>query len=231
MSCSERYLDRHDLPVELIKQAIRQGTLEARITPVLCGSAYRNKGVRRLLDAVVDYLPSPADMPPVVGENPDTLEREERAPTMEEPMSAVVFKIMTDPYSGKLAFFRVYSGRLATGDTMVNVGKGITERIGRIVRLHANQREECTEMSVGEIGALVGLRKATTGDTLAERSAPDPAREDRVPGAGSGRCDRAAQQGRPGPALDCARKAVRGGSFLPGADGRGYGPDGDLRHG
>jgi elongation factor G len=166
------YLDRHDLPVALIKQAIRQGTLEARITPVLCGSAYRNKGVRRLLDAVVDYLPSPADMPPVVGENPDTLEREERAPTMEEPLSAVVFKIMTDPYSGKLAFFRVYSGRLATGETMVNVGKGITERIGRIVRLHANQREECTEMSVGEIGALVGLRKATTGDTLASAAHP-----------------------------------------------------------
>jgi elongation factor G len=167
-----QYLDRRDVPVELIKQAIRQGTLEDRITPVLCGSAYRNKGVRLLLDAVIDYLPSPADMPPVPGENPDTLEHEERAPTVDEPMSAVVFKIMTDPYTGKLAFFRVYSGRLASGDTVVNVAKGTHERIGRIVRLHANQREECSEMSVGEIGALVGMRKATTGDTLADPQRP-----------------------------------------------------------
>jgi elongation factor G len=167
-----RYLESHDLPVALIKEAIRQGTLEDRITPILCGSAYRNKGVRRLLDAVIDYLPSPADLPPVAGENPDTLEREERAPSADEPMSAVVFKIMTDPYSGKLAFFRVYSGRIATGDTIVNVAKGNNERVGRIVRLHANQREECTEMSVGEIGALVGLRKATTGDTLASAAHP-----------------------------------------------------------
>lgn len=167
-----RYVESHDLSVDVIKQAIRQGTLEDRITPVLCGSAYRNKGVRMLLDAVVDFLPSPSDMPPVTGENPVTLEHVERAPEADEPLSAVVFKIMTDPYSGKLAFFRVYSGRLASGDTVVNVTRGTTERIGRIVRLHANQREECTEMSVGEIGALVGLRKATTGDTLASPAHP-----------------------------------------------------------
>jgi len=168
----QRYLDTHDLPVELIKRAIRQGTLEDRITPVLCGSAYRNKGVRPLLDAVVDYLPSPLDLPPVTGENPDTFERENRAPTVEEPFSAVVFKIMADAFSGKLAFFRIYSGRLHAGDTIRNVNKGLDERVGRIVRLHANQREECEEMLVGEIGALIGLKKVSTGDTLSDMKHP-----------------------------------------------------------
>ncbi len=167
-----RYLESHDLPVDLIKSAIRQGTLEDRITPVLCGSAYKNKGVRLLLDAVIDYLPSPIDMPPVTGENPDTLEPEERAPSVDEPFSAVVFKIVSDPFAGKLAFFRNYSGRVASGDTIVNVNKGTTERVGRIVRLHANQREECTELAAGEIGALVGLKRATTGDTLASPARP-----------------------------------------------------------
>jgi elongation factor G len=168
----QRYLETHELPVELVKRAIRQGTLEDRITPVLCGSAYRNKGVRCLLDAVIDYLPSPLDLPPVTGENPDTLEREERAPSVEEPLSAVVFKIMADPYSGKLAFFRVYSGRLRSGDAIRNVNKGNDERVGRIVRLHANQREECNEMVTGEIGALIGLKRVSTGDTLSDPEKP-----------------------------------------------------------
>jgi elongation factor G len=166
------YLETHDLPNELVRRAIRQGTLEDRITPVLCGSAYRNKGVQLILDAVVDYLPSPLDLPPVRGENEETLEIEERSPTVEEPMSAVVFKIATDPYSGKLAFFRVYSGRLKQGDTVRNVNKGTSERIGRIVRLHANQREECDEMAAGEIGALVGFKKVSTGDTLSDPKHP-----------------------------------------------------------
>ncbi|MBD3161347.1 MAG: elongation factor G [Candidatus Eisenbacteria bacterium] len=167
-----RYLERHDLPVEIIKRAIRQGTLEDRITPVLCGSAYKNKGVRRLLDAVIDYLPSPLDMPPVEGENPETLEKEPRSPNVEEPLSAVVFKIAADPYAGKLAFFRVYSGRIATGDTVLNADKGNTERVGRLVRLHANQREEITEMAAGDIGAMVGLKKCNTGDTLCDPAHP-----------------------------------------------------------
>jgi elongation factor G len=161
-----RYLESHELPFELIQRAIRQGTLEDRITPVLCGSAYKNKGVRHLLDAVIDYLPSPVDVPAVTGENPETLERELRAPDTTEPFSAVVFKIMTDAYAGKLAFFRVYSGRVATGDTVLNTNKGTQERVGRIVKMHANQREECSEMVAGEIGAFVGIRKVSTGDTI-----------------------------------------------------------------
>jgi elongation factor G len=167
-----RYLESHDLPVEVIRRAIRQGTLEDRITPVLCGSAYKNKGVRRLLDAVVDYLPSPLDTPPVSGENPNTLEHEQRSPNIEDPLSAVVFKIMTDPYAGRLAFFRVYSGRLRTGDMMTNVNKGATERTGRLVRMHANQREEVSEMVAGDIGAIVGLRNVSTGDTLSDPHHP-----------------------------------------------------------
>jgi elongation factor G len=167
-----RYLESHDLPVEMIVRAIRQGTLEDRITPVLCGSAYKNKGVRRLLDAVIDYLPSPLDVLPVTGENTETLEKELRAPDPEEPFSAVVFKIMTDAYAGKLAFFRVYSGRVATGSTILNTNKGTQERVGRIVRMHANQREECTEMVAGEIGAFIGIRKVSTGDTVADPKHP-----------------------------------------------------------
>ena len=167
-----QYLEGGELQPEVIKRAIRQGTLEDRITPVLCGSAYKNKGVRRLLDAVVDYLPSPLDMPPVEGENPESLERESRAPNVEEPLSAVVFKIASDPYAGKLAFLRVYSGRLATGDMVLNAGKGTTERIGRLVRMHANQREEIAEMAAGDIGAAVGLKRCNTGDTLCNPARP-----------------------------------------------------------
>jgi elongation factor G len=167
-----RYLESHDLPVEVIKRAIRQGTLEDRITPVLCGAAYKNKGVRRLLDAVIDYLPTPLDKQPVSGENPNTLEREERAPSVEEPFSAVIFKIMTDPYAGKLAFFRVYSGKIRTGDSILNVSKDRQDRVGRLVRMHANSREEVNEMVAGDIGAMVGLKRCSTGDTLADPTHP-----------------------------------------------------------
>jgi elongation factor G len=166
------YLDGHDLPAQLIKRAIRHGTLEDRITPVLCGAAYRNKGVRRLLDAVVDYLPSPLDMPPVSGQNPETLETEARAPSVDEPFSAVVFKIATDPYAGKLAFVRVYSGRARTGDPILNVNKGKRARLGRLVQMHANQREEITEMVAGNICAVVGLKECSTGDTLTAQDHP-----------------------------------------------------------
>jgi len=137
---------------------------------VLCGSAYRNRGVRRLLNAVVDYLPSPLDVPPVEGENPDTLEREIRHASIEEPFAAVAFKIMTDPYVGKLTFFRVYSGRVKTGDSVLNTRTDSRERIGRMFEMHANQREEISEIHVGEIGALVGVKKVSTGDTSARRS-------------------------------------------------------------
>ena len=167
-----RYLDGHALSAELIKGALRKGTIAGRITPVLCGSAYRNRGVRLLLDAVVDYLPSPLDMPVVEGENPDTLEQEARAPSGEAPFAAVAFKIMTDPFVGKLVFFRIYSGRVSTGDTVLNVNSGNRERIGRIFRMHANQREEVPTLGLGEIGALVGFKKILTGDTLCDLRHP-----------------------------------------------------------
>jgi elongation factor G len=167
-----RYLDRHELPAELIKGALRKGTIAGRITPVLCGSAYRNRGVRLLLDAVVDYLPSPLDMPVVEGENPDTLEQEARPPSIEAPFAAVAFKIMTDPFVGKLVFFRIYSGQVSTGDTVLNVNTGNRERIGRIFRMHANQREEVPTLGLGEIGALVGFKKILTGDTLCDLKHP-----------------------------------------------------------
>ncbi|MCC7141895.1 MAG: elongation factor G [Candidatus Eisenbacteria bacterium] len=167
-----KYLESHELPVEMIKAAIRKGTLESRITPVLCGSAYKNKGVRRLLDAVVDYLPSPVDVAAVEGENTRTTEMEMRTPNSEEPFAAVAFKIMTDPYVGKLTFFRVYSGKVSTGDTVFNANTEKTERIGRIVEMHANQRIEKTTMSVGEIGAFVGMKRVSTGDTLCDVDRP-----------------------------------------------------------
>jgi elongation factor G len=167
-----RYLDSHDLPADLIKRAIRQGTLEDRITPVLCGAAYRNKGVRRLLDAIVDYLPSPLDTPPVTGQNPNTLENEQRSVSLEEPFSAVIFKIANDAYAGKLAFVRVYSGRAKTGDQILNTNRGQAERLGRLVRMHANQREEINEMVAGDICAIVGMRKCATGDTLSRPDRP-----------------------------------------------------------
>jgi elongation factor G len=167
-----RYLESHELSAELIKGAIRKGTIAGRITPVLCGSAYRNRGVRLLLDAVVDYLPSPLDMPGVEGENPDSLEQETRLPSSEAPFAAVAFKIMTDPFVGKLVFFRVYSGHASTGDTVLNVNTGNRERIGRIFRMHANQREEVPTLGLGEIGALVGFKKVLTGDTLCDPKHP-----------------------------------------------------------
>jgi elongation factor G len=167
-----RYLDSHELSPELVKGAIRKGTIAGRITPVLCGSAYRNRGVRLLLDAVVDYLPSPLDMPVVEGENPDTLEQEARPPSSDAPFAAVAFKIMTDPFVGKLVFFRIYSGQVSTGDTVLNVNTGNRERIGRIFRMHANQREEVPTLGLGEIGALVGFKKILTGDTLCDLKHP-----------------------------------------------------------
>jgi elongation factor G len=167
-----RYLEGGDVPAALVKGAIRRGTLENWITPVLCGAAYRNKGIRRLLDAIIDYLPSPLDVPPVSGENPDTTETEQRHPSVEEPFSAVAFKIMTDPYVGRLTFFRIYSGKVRRGDTLRNGNTGRTARVGRIVEMHANARQERPEMHVGEIGAFVGLRDVSTGDTLCDLDHP-----------------------------------------------------------
>src|SRR5580698_1254682 len=156
-----------------IMEGIRKATITQKIFPVICGSAFKNKGVQNLLDAVVDYLPSPLDIPPVQGVLPDHPEiTEELPPSDAEPFAALVFKIMTDPFVGQLAFIRVYSGRLAAGDSIYNVSKGRRERIGRLVKMHANKREEITEILAGDICAVVGLKNVITGDTICDEKSP-----------------------------------------------------------
>jgi elongation factor G len=169
----EKYVHGEPIGREDLIRAIRRATIAQKIFPVLCGAAFRNKGIQKLLDAVVDYLPSPAEIPPVEG-----VALEDRTRTLvrrasdEEPFAALVFKIMTDPYVGQLAFLRVYSGRLASGDSVYNVAKGRSERIGRLVRMHANKREEIQEVYAGDIAAAVGLKTVSTGDTICDEKAP-----------------------------------------------------------
>jgi len=164
--------DESSVTPEMIRRAVRAGTLADEITPVLLGSAFKNKGVQPLLDAVVDYLPSPLDVPPVHGIDPKTQAQEERTPDPKQPFAALAFKVMSDPYVGKLTYFRVYSGRIKSGDRVLNTTTGRTERISRILQMHANHREERDEIMAGEIAAGVGLKSTTTGDTLAADNAP-----------------------------------------------------------
>ncbi|HEV2591542.1 MAG TPA: elongation factor G [Gaiellaceae bacterium] len=169
----EAYLeDEGSVTADMLKRAIRKATLADEITPVLLGSAFKNKGVQPLLDAVIDYLPSPLDVPAIQGTNPKTEAEIERKASEDEPFSALAFKVMSDPYVGKLTYFRVYSGKLKAGDRVLNTTTGKTERIGRILQMHANHREEREEISAGEIAAGVGLKSTTTGDTLAIESDP-----------------------------------------------------------
>ena len=163
-----KFLEGEELTVEEIKTTIRKETIAGRMVPMLCGSAYRNKGVQMMLDAVVDYMPSPLDIPPIKGVNPDTGEEDVRHTSDTEPFSALAFKIMADPFVGKLAFFRVYSGTLQSGSYVYNSTKGKKERIGRILQMHANKREEIQEVYAGDIAAAVGLKDTTTGDTLCD---------------------------------------------------------------
>jgi elongation factor G len=169
----ETYLtDETSVTPEMIRRALRKATLAIAVTPVLLGSAFKNKGVQPLLDAVVDYLPSPLDVPPIHGVDPRTEHELSRRPAEDEPFSALAFKVMSDPYVGKLTYFRVYSGKVAAGDRVLNVTTGKTERIGRLLQMHANHREEREEIGAGEIVAAVGLKATTTGDTLATETAP-----------------------------------------------------------
>ena len=168
----EKYLEGGEITVPEIKAAIRKGTISVSIIPICCGSSYRNKGVQQLLDAIVDYMPAPTDIPSIKGVHPKTGEEEVRHPSDSEPFSALAFKIITDPFVGKLCFFRVYSGKLTAGSYVYNATKGEKERIGRILRMHANHREEVSEVYTGEIAAAVGLRSTTTGDTLCEETHP-----------------------------------------------------------
>ena len=168
----EMYLEGQEIPTDKIRAAIRKATVAVEMVPVTCGSSYRNKGVQKLLDAIVDYMPAPTDIPAIVGTNPKTDEEEDRHASDDEPFSALAFKIMTDPYVGRLSFFRVYSGHLATGSTVLNSTKNVKERIGRILQMHANHREDIEEVYSGDIEAAVGLKNTTTGDTLCDEKAP-----------------------------------------------------------
>jgi elongation factor G len=167
-----KYLDGEEINVEEINDAIRKATIACSVTPVLCGSAYKNKGVQMLLDAVVDFMPAPVDVPAIKGVKPDSEEEDERISSDNEPFSALAFKIMADPYVGKLAFFRVYSGTLDSGSYVLNSTKNKKERIGRILQMHANKREEIQTVYSGDIAAAVGLKDTTTGDTLCDESHP-----------------------------------------------------------
>ena len=164
----ELYLEGEEVPADMIRTAIRKATIAGKMVPVVCGTSYKNKGVQKLLDAIVDYLPSPLDIPPVEGVDPKTGETEERPASDEAPFSALAFKIMTDHYVGKLAFFRVYSGTVNAGETVINATKGQRERMGRILLMHANHREDLQTAYSGDIAAAVGLKNTTTGDTLCD---------------------------------------------------------------
>ena len=168
----EKFFEEGDLSIEDIKYGLRKATLAMKVTPVLCGSSYRNKGVQNVLDAIVEYLPSPIDVGTTIGTKPNSDEEEKREPKLDEPFCGLAFKIMTDPFVGKLAFFRAYSGTLKTGSYIYNSIKGRKERIARILRMHANHREEVEEVQAGEICAIVGLKDTTTGDTLCDENHP-----------------------------------------------------------
>ena len=168
----ELALEEQPIPQELLRRAIRRGTIDNLMVPVVCGTSYKNKGVQKLLDAIVDYMPAPTDIPPIKGINPDTEEEEERPSSDDEPFSALAFKIATDPFVGRLSFIRVYSGTLNTGTQVLNSTKQHKERIGRILQMHANHREDIETVYSGDIAAVIGLKNSTTGDTLCEEKHP-----------------------------------------------------------
>ena len=171
-SLMARYLDGEEISIEELRAALRKATIQGSVTPVLCGSALRNKGIQRVMDAIVYYLPSPIDVPPITGVNPKSGEEEARPPEEDQPLSALVFKIVTDPYVGRLAYFRVYSGTLKAGSTVLNSTKDRKERIGRVLRMHADRREDLEVVLAGDIAATLGLKSTFTGETLCTREAP-----------------------------------------------------------
>ena len=168
----EMYLGGEEIPQERIRTAIRKATIANEMVPITCGTSYKNKGVQKLLDAIVDYMPAPTDIPPIKGVNPKTEEEEERPSDDTAPFSALAFKIMTDPYVGRLSFVRVYSGTLSTGTSVLNSTKGQKERIGRILQMHANHREDIETIYSGDIAGVIGLKNSTTGDTLCDEKHP-----------------------------------------------------------
>jgi len=171
-SLMTRYLDGEEISIDDLRGALRKATIQGSVTPVLCGSALRNKGIQRVMDAIVYYLPSPLDVPPITGINPKSGEEEARPPKKDQPLAALVFKIVTDPYVGRLAYFRVYSGTLKAGSTILNSTKDRKERIGRVLRMHADRREDLDVVQAGDIAATLGLKNTFTGETLCTRDAP-----------------------------------------------------------
>jgi elongation factor G len=169
---AEMFLEGEDIPSDKLKQAIRKATVSGELVPVICGTSYKNKGVQKLLDAVVDFLPSPLDVPPVTGVNPKTDKEVTLTADPDGPFAALVFKVMTDPFVGRLAFMRVYSGSIKAGETAMNVGRGQRERLGRLLHMHANHREDIDAVYAGEIAAVVGLKNTRTGDTLSDDKHP-----------------------------------------------------------
>ena len=167
-----KYLDGEDISEEELKAALRKGVINNEIVPVICGSSYKNKGVQMMIDAVIDYMPSPLDIPAIKGQDVDNGEPMERHPSDDEPMASLAFKIATDPFVGRLCFARVYSGIMKTGTYVLNANKGKKERIGRLVKMHANHREEVEELRAGELGAIIGLKNTTTGETLCDEDHP-----------------------------------------------------------
>ena len=229
---TETYLeDESKVTPEMLRRALRAATLDITVTPVLAGSAFKNKGVQPLLDAVVEYLPSPLDVPPVHGVDPRTEHELSRRAALDEPFAALAFKVMTDPFVGKLTYFRVYSGQVKAGDRVVNTTNGRTERIGRILQMHANHREERESIGAGEIAAAVGLKQTTTGDTLAIDTAPIVLESMTFPEpviAVAIEPKTKGDQDKLGAALAAP---VGGGPDLPRADRRGDRADAHLRDG
>jgi len=167
-SLTDKFIEGKEISADELKAALRQAVLKSKVTPVFCGSALKNKGIQSLLDAIVDYLPSPVDIPDVVGVKPGTEEEISRPPDDEEPLSSLVFKIVTDPYVGRLAYFRVYSGKIKKGSTVYNSSAGKKERVGRLLRMYADRREDIEEVAAGDIGAVLGMKNTFTGDTLCD---------------------------------------------------------------
>jgi elongation factor G len=168
----DKFLSGEEIPIEMIKTVLRKATIDCKAVPVMCGSSFKNKGVQKILDSVIDFLPAPTDLPPVEGINPKNQKIEKRGPVADQPLAALAFKIATDPYVGRLTYFRVYSGTLSAGQTILDANSGKRERIQRILQMHANKREELKEISAGNIGAAVGLRFTKTGSTLCDQKFP-----------------------------------------------------------
>ena len=214
----EKVLMEEEVSVEELKAALRKGVIACKINPVFVGSAYKNKGVQELLDAVVDYLPAPTDVPAIKGTNPETGEEDERPSDPKAPFAALAFKIMTDPFVGKLTYLRVYSGHLDAGSYVSNATKDKKERIGRLLQMHSNQRVDIDACSAGDIVAVVGLKNTTTGDTLCGEGAPIDSRVHGIRRPRHRRCCRAEDQGRPDQDGDRTPEAGRRGPDVPRVD-------------